>query len=134
MKLLIACACGLAIMSGVTKADSCWILTGMVGKTAFASDSYRITDDGFSKSVFVVHFRDASPDIETVGGNSSYGPGNFVKVNDFMIIYADPENAATVETWAVDADKGVGYMTQMRAGFGGFNKAAMFMGKAMPGC
>jgi hypothetical protein len=131
--ILVAGLLGIAV-SGQALADSCWIVTGLSGKTAFSSDGYRITDDGISKAVFVIRIGEKTSDIQVAGGNASYGPGQALMVNDSMIVYIDPRPSATTEVWSIDPSKGVAYMTQSRAGFGEFNKAALFIGTARPGC
>lgn len=128
--LLIAAA---ILASAPAMADSCWIVTQLQGKTAFASEGYEITDDGFKDAVFVVRMG-SNPHVQVAGPPASYGAGQFFTINDQMLMYVDPHQTASSETWAIDPEKGVAYMTQMRAGFGPMNKAAMFIGAARRGC
>lgn len=124
----------LTLASCNVMADSCWTLTGMKDKSAYAADDYRIIDDGFSKSVFVLHFNKKVPSIEITIGPGAYGEGQTLMASENVLIYLGNTGGITADVWTVDPDKGTAYMTQSRAGFGQFNKAGMFVGKAVPGC
>ena len=45
----------IAILSGQAFADSCWVVTDLKGKAAFADDKYAITDDKISNTTFWVN-------------------------------------------------------------------------------
>lgn len=133
MKWMSLCGALLAFNVANAMADSCWIVTGLAGKTAFPSDGYAFTDDGFRDSVFIVRISE-SPSISVAGGVSSYGPGQVMKVSDSMVIYVDPNTSATAEVWSFDQEQEKALVTQSRAGFGPLNKAAAFIGRARSGC
>lgn len=134
MKWIYCAPLFLGLVCGDAMADSCWTVSGMKGKAAFANDDYRITDDGMSKSTFVLHINKKSPSIDVIGNPGTYDAGGFFMVSEEMLIFLSAEKGSTTEAWAVDAENGIALMTKSRVGFGPLNKAAMFVGKAVPGC
>jgi hypothetical protein len=133
MKWNLLAGLALLLAAGQASADSCWIITDLKGASASASDGYEFTKDGFSTSVFVLRISE-NPSVQVAGSPSSYSEGKMIRISDSMIIYVYATPQSNTEVWAVDADKGVAYVTQSRSGFGQFNKAAAFAGKAREGC
>lgn len=105
----------------------------MQGVSSFADEGYKFSKDGMAKGVFVVRFGQ-KPSVQVVGREADYGADQFFSINNHLLMYIDPHDSGTAETWAVDPEKSIMYMTQVRAGFGPMNKASMFIGVARPGC
>jgi hypothetical protein len=121
------------LVAAPAMADTCWVVTQMSGVAAYATEDYKISEDGFRNGVFVIRIGD-KPSIAVVGNAGSYDGGKTITLGDSTVIYAANGQGTTVEVWSVDAAKGVAYMTQSRGGFGPLNKASMFLGVAKPGC
>lgn len=124
----------IAILSGQAFADSCWVVTDLKGKAAFADDKYAITDDKISNTTFWVNISENSPSIAVNGATASYEGGELIKINANTLLYAVPNDQSVVETWSIDPQQVKAYMTQSRSGMGDRNKASFYIGKAKIGC
>lgn len=134
MKWMHALLGAMALFSSQAFADSCWIITDLKGKAAFASDNYSVTDDKIGNTVFWLNISEHSPSIAVNGAKASYESGELMKINESTLLYAYPNDQAVVETWSIDANAGKAYMTQTRSGAGSRNKASFYIGNAKTGC
>ncbi|OPB16692.1 hypothetical protein BFW91_00990 [Pseudomonas fluorescens] len=134
MKWMHVLLCSLGALSGPVLADSCWIVTDLKGKAAYASDDYAVTDDKIGKTVFWINISEHSPSIAVNGAIASYGDGELMKINENTLLYAYPSSQSVIETWSIDERAGKAYMTQSRSGVGGRNKASFYIGSAKTGC
>ena len=125
---LIYCVLALAAMVPVVCKAGCWEVSDLKGVSAAAHEAYKLTPDGFGKNAPAIHL------VSTDAGGMVSGHGDFV-CKEFgpttVVCFGGEAGSSHVETWTIDPVSDVAWFTRTRSGFGPFDGAALFVGKAV---
>ncbi|MFJ5981929.1 hypothetical protein ACIQCX_13545 [Enterobacter cancerogenus] len=126
----------LSIMSlSLASYADCWIISGLMGKSAFSQDGYDFIDDSVSGSVFKLRIDGEKASVTNLDG-SAISDMSYVALTDSTVVGSYQSGGGiTVETWSVTTDKKVMYSKVMNIpGFQKLTSTKAFVGVVSGSC
>lgn len=114
---------------------SCWIVTGLQGKSAFSGDGFDFIDDAMTGASFKLAITGDRAEINHMDGSPVSEMPYVPLSNNTMVGSYQSGGGITVETWSVTGDKRVIYSKVMNIpGFQKLTSTKAFVGKVAGTC
>ena len=115
--------------------SSCWIVSGLQGKSSFSGDNYEFIDDGMTGIAFKLTIDDNKSTLTNIDGTPVSDLSYVSLSSNTMVGSYQSGGGITVETWSVTNDKKVIYSKVMNIpGLNKLTSAKAFVGNVSGTC